>query len=58
MFSPSTPPGKKDWGWWVWRDLRGAGPADEDQRGAEGGVSPAAQTGAEDGGGRAEEAPG
>lgn len=54
----SLPPGQKDRGWRVWRDLRGAGPADTDQRGVEGGVSSAAKTGAEDGGGRAEEAPG
>lgn len=39
-------------------DLRGPGPADAGERGAEGGVGPAAQTGAEDGGGGAEEAAG
>jgi len=39
-------------------DLRGLGPADAGERGAEGGVGPAAQTGAEDGGGGAEEAAG
>lgn len=51
-------PGEKDRGRWLRGDLRGSGSADADQRGAEGGVSPAAQTGAEDGGGCAEEAPG
>lgn len=54
----SPPPGEKDRGRWLRGDLRGGGSADADQRGAEGGVSPAAQTGAEDGGGCAEEAPG
>lgn len=39
-------------------DLRGLGPADAGERGAEGGVGPAAETGAEDGGGGAEEAAG
>lgn len=52
------PPGEEDWGWRVWGDLRGGGPADTDQRGAEGGVGSAAQTGAQDGGRRAQEAPG
>lgn len=42
----------------VWGDLRGPGPANAGERGAEGGVGPAAQTGAEDGGGGAEEAAG
>ncbi len=52
------PPGEEDRGWRVWRDLRGGGPADAGQRGAEGGVGSAAQTGAQDGGRRAQEAPG
>lgn len=52
------PPGEEDWGWWVWGDLRGDGPDDPGQRGAEGGVGPAAQAGAEDGGRRPQEAPG
>ena len=39
-------------------DLRGPRPADPHQRGAEGGVGPAAQAGAEDGGGGAEKAAG
>lgn len=52
------PPGKEDWGRRVRGDLRGGGLADADQRGAKGGVSPAAQTGAQDGGRRAQEAPG
>lgn len=51
-------PGEEDWRRWVWGDLRGDGPADPGQCGAEGGVGPAAQTGAEDGGRRAQEAPG
>lgn len=51
-------PGEKDRGRRVWGDLRGAGLADADQCGAEGGVGPAAQTGAQDGGRRAQEAPG
>lgn len=51
-------PGEEDRGWWVWGDLRGDGPDDAGQRGTEGGVGPAAQTGAEDGGRGAQEAPG
>lgn len=50
--------GEEDRRWRVWRDLRGAGSADTGQRGSEGGVGAAAQTSAQDGGGRAEEAPG
>lgn len=50
--------GEEDRRWRVWRDLRGAGSADTGQRGPEGGVGAAAQTSAQDGGGRAEEAPG
>lgn len=42
--------GEEDRGRWVWGDLRGARSADAGQCGAEGGISPAAQTGAEDGG--------
>ena len=34
----------------VWGDLRGLGPADAGERGAEGGVGPTTQTGPEDGG--------
>lgn len=46
--------------WWrgLRRDLRGTGPANQVQRGAEGGVGSAAQAGAQDGGGCAEEATG
>lgn len=51
-------PGKEDRGWRFRGDLRGAGPADAGQRGAEGGIGPAAQTSAKDGGRRPEEAPG
>lgn len=54
----ALPPGEEDRGWRVWGDLRGIGPADAGQCGAEGGVGPAAKAGAQDGGRRAQEAPG
>lgn len=50
--------GEEDWGWRLWGDLRGGGLADADQCGLKGGVGTAAQTGAQDGGCCAEEAPG
>lgn len=49
---------EEDWWWRVRRDLRGSGSADEGERGSEGGIGSAAQTGAEDGGGSAEETAG
>lgn len=58
MLFHHLPLGEEDWGWWVWGDLRGFGPADTGQCRSEGGVGPAAQTGAQDGGRRAQEAPG
>lgn len=42
----------------VWGDLRGSGSAEPGHRRPKGGVGSAAQTGAEDGGGCAEEAAG
>lgn len=54
----ALPPVEEDRGWRIWGDLRGVGPADAGQRGAEGGVGPATKAGAQDGGCRAEEAPG
>ena len=51
-------PGEEDRRRWFRGDLRGFGPADPGQCGAEGGVSPATQTGSEDGGGRVKETPG
>lgn len=50
--------GEEDRGRGVRGDLRGGGPAESGYRGPEGGVGSAAQAGAEDGGGRVEEAPG
>ena len=47
---------KEDRRRWLRRDLRGSGPGDSGAGGSEGGVSSAAQTGAQDGGGGAEEA--
>lgn len=50
--------GEEDWWGRLRGDLRGTGSTEPGQRGPEGGVCTAAQTGAEDGGGCAEEAPG
>lgn len=41
-----------------WGDLRSSGHVDSGERGIEGGVGPAAQTGPEDGGGSPEETAG
>ncbi|KAJ8340942.1 hypothetical protein SKAU_G00332330, partial [Synaphobranchus kaupii] len=49
---------EEDRGWRIRGDLRDPGPAHSGQRGPEGGVGPAAQAGAEDGGGGSEEAAG
>ena len=53
-----SPPGEEDRWRGVRGDLRGRGSAEPGHGGLEGGVGSAAQTGAEDGGGRAEEAAG
>lgn len=57
LFCPDVT-AEEDRGRRLWRDLRGLGPADSGECGVEGGVSSAAQAGAEDGGGGAEEASG
>ena len=50
--------GKEDWRWRFWRDLRGRRPRHEGDRGDEARVGEAVEAGAEDGGGRPEEASG
>ena len=48
----------ENWRWWLWRDLRRYRPCDEGAGGPQARVCQAAQAGAQDGSGRAEEAAG